>query len=161
MTDDRYIGGAVISDCGTYRYRLIRMWGFTLPTILWVMLNPSTADDKTNDPTIRRCIEFSKAWGFGNMLVCNLFAYRSTDPSVLKRITRAEAEGPENTGHIVNACGQVSKIVCAWGAPGGAAMPDMLVPFADRLECLGVTKSGAPRHPLYLAADTPLQRWPC
>lgn len=151
---------AVISDCGKYRYRLIRMWGRVIdPTILWVMLNPSTADAKIDDMTIKRCMSFSRAWGFGHMLVGNVFAYRSTDPKVLRTLSRAEAKGPDNHKHLTHMAEISQAIVCAWGNPGGKTLPTALMPHTAKLHHVGMTKSGAPRHPLYLPDTTTMTRW--
>ena len=158
------VGGApkfaVLSPCGKYRYRLGRMWGRVIdPTVLFVMLNPSTADGTQDDPTIRRCVGFAKTWGFGHLLVGNMFAYRSTDPKALRALTVDEATGPENDAHLEHMASIAHKIVCAWGAPGGTRFPAPLRKHADKLFCLGMTKLGFPRHPLRLRGDTPLQRF--
>lgn len=147
---------AVISDCGKYRYRLYREWAQTekMP-VLWVMLNPSTADASIDDPTIRRCIAFSKAWGYGALWVGNLYGYRSTDPSVLSKISASEARGPDNWKHIEAMATQSAIVVCAWGAPGGNKIPaEVWCPGG--MWCLGTTKHGAPKHPLYVKGDTAL-----
>lgn len=152
------IRSAVISACGNYRYRLARIWGAANePTVLWVMLNPSTADASIDDPTIKRCIAFSQREGFGSMLVENLYAYRSTDPAKMLRLAATEATGPENYLRMVEARNCASKIICAWGNPGGTYAPNAL--RGAELWCLGKTGSGAPRHPLYLHSATPLVRF--
>lgn len=150
---------AVISECGRYRYRLYREWAPSerMP-VLWVMLNPSTADASIDDPTIRRCIAFSRAWGYGALWVGNLYAYRSTDPAALWTMAADDARGPDNECHLYQMSCESALIVLAWGAPGGQTVPlSMLTPGG--LWCLGKTKSGAPRHPLYVRGDTPLQEW--
>lgn len=143
---------AVISECGRYRYRLYREWERTekMP-VMWLMLNPSTADASIDDPTIRRCIGFSKAWGYGAMWVGNLYAIRSTDPSILTEVSAEEARGSENERHLFAMAAESAFIVCAWGAPGGMTVPTIVAPGG--LWCLGTTKHGAPRHPLYVAGS--------
>ncbi len=151
-------GDATISACGRYRYTLTRRWGSGSSSVLWVMLNPSTADATLDDPTIRRCIAFSKAWGRDALTVCNLYALRTTYPAELWKC--ADPVGPENDKHIVRSGGDV--IVCAWGANAKAdrvtAFFNLMSGMAPML-CLGTTKAGAPRHPLYVAGSTPLQPW--
>lgn len=151
---------ATISDCGKYRYRLGRMWGRVIdPTVLFVMLNPSTADATQDDPTIRRCTAFAKAWGFGHLLVGNMFAYRATDPRELGPLSMYDACGPENDDHLTHMAEISQKIICAWGTHGGTRFPSALRAFPDKLYCLGLTKHGMPKHPLYLAASTQLQKY--
>ena len=145
---------AIISECGKYRYTLERKWGDG-PTVLWVMLNPSTADANNDDRTIKRCIGFSQREGFGSLIVENLYAYRSTDPGILTKISAAEARGPDNFWRMADSALRAGKVICAWGAPGGKYVPlplDGVILF-----CLGRTKHGAPKHPLYLAKSTPLE----
>jgi hypothetical protein len=152
------IKDADISDCGRYRYRLTRHWDATLPKIAWVMLNPSTADASIDDPTIKRCIQFSRDWGFGSLVVVNRFAIRSTDPSILRELSMEEAFGPRNAMFMYHVGRSVDKVVCAWGNPGGSNIPSVLS-CAGGIWHLGLTKSGAPKHPLYLPKTTELQRW--
>ena len=152
---------AVISDDGLYRYRLDRRWspGFT---VAWVMLNPSTADADTDDPTLRRITAFSRGWGFGALTVVNLYAYRATDPTGLWKA--ADPVGPDNDRHIVAAVSCV-EIVAAWGAnarPGRIAAVLGLIAKASgagHVRALGTTKTGQPRHPLYLRGDSMMKRW--
>lgn len=150
---------AVISPCGKYRYRLWRQWEWTdrMP-VMWIMLNPSTANATIDDPTIRRCIAFSKAWGYGAMWVGNMYAIRSTDPGILSEVSADEARGPDNLKHLDAMAQESALIVCAWGAPGGYRMPYTLATPGGTW-CLGRTKAGAPRHPLYIAGVTPLQEF--
>jgi hypothetical protein len=144
---------AVISECERYRYRLWRRWGDSQKQpVMWLMLNPSTADASIDDPTIRRCIGFTTAWGFDCMFVGNLFGIRSTDPSILSTVSVAEAEGPENDWHLTDMASQSAFVVCAWGAMGGVQPPRGLV-SPGGFWCLGTTKHGSPRHPLYVAGS--------
>lgn len=155
---------AEISPCGLYRYRLTRTWGNAAP-LLFVMLNPSTADASDDDPTIRRCIGFARREGAGGIVVANLFAFRSTDPTALE--IAPDPIGPDNARWIETCVRETSgPIVAAWGASVPKRL-DLLVHMRivallplDRLRCLGWTASGAPRHPLYLPAAATLERWP-
>lgn len=146
---------ATISPCGKYRYRLWRKWGEG-PSIAFVMLNPSTADADIDDPTIRRCIAFARREGAGSLLVVNLFGLRSTDPDVLS--SSDNPTGPENWFHVEAAMDEAETIVCAWGAhPFALKNSYALQQTAGRrrLVCLGKTKDGYPRHPLYVKAVQP------
>ncbi|MEX2217960.1 MAG: DUF1643 domain-containing protein [Phycisphaerales bacterium] len=140
---------ALLSPCGRYRYRLSRRWAQG-PSALWIMLNPSTADDRRDDPTIRRCIGFSRAWGFGAMEVVNLFALRT--PHTRTLAAAAHPVGADNDRHICDASSQATLIIAAWGAWAAARGRDheVLGLLHQPLWCLGRTASGSPRHPLYL-----------
>lgn len=144
--------GAVI--VGPYRYTLWRTIGTRSPflPILFLMLNPSTADALTDDPTIRRCLAFAGAWGYQSLEVCNLFAFRATNPGLLLRAK--DPVGPDNDSYIRAAVARAATVVVAWGAQpsciGRAAAVLPLVDGARNVFCLGVTKSGFPRHPLYV-----------
>ncbi len=129
------------------------------------MLNPSTADASIDDPTIRRCKGFAKDWGYGALTVINLYAFRATDPKELWKAS--DPVGHNNDKWIEYICanypGEIT-FVCAWGAN---AKPDRVKQFVDlvakhpkvKLMCLGTTKAGAPKHPLYIKADQPLEPW--
>lgn len=158
---------AELSPDGRYRYALYRTWDQTLPgRSLWIMLNPSTADAELDDPTIRRCIGFSKGWGHGALAVVNLFAWRATDPKELRQV--ADPVGPDNDRHLVAALEQrPSMVICAWGQPKNRLMVNRVAAVHQNLAaarhrgllqrftitCLGHTDTGAPKHPLYLRAD--------
>lgn len=155
---------AWMSGCNRYRYRLGRNWaeGWGKPAV-FVMLNPSTADSYTDDPTIRRCVGFTRTWGCDRLIVVNLYAYRATRPRDLW--LASDPVGPENDAHLADAAYIAAKngapLVAAWGAH---AKPDrvadvLAIPGMDRLTALGVTKSGAPRHPLYMRADATPTPW--
>lgn len=147
-------GTALFSSDRRYRYVLTRWWGGGDPLVI-IGLNPSTADETVDDPTIRRCIGFARSWGFAGLLMLNLFAFRATDPSELRAV--ADPVGPENDQHLIaQSSGRV--VLCAWGA----SMPFLsrvrarkVVPMLGRahLTCLGRTADGSPRHPLYVKAD--------
>lgn len=158
--------GAVISPCEAYRYRLWRHWCASAPWIVWVMLNPSTADTTVDDPTVRRVRGFTKAWGFGGFDVVNLFAYRATSPADMlgARARGVDILGPDRDKHLRAAFESADGVVCAWGSHSTATPPVMravmaLVPAGMPVGCLGRTASGAPRHPLYLRADTAREPW--
>lgn len=148
--------GAVISDDGKYRYALWRDWNAALPLVTWCMLNPSTADADVDDPTIRRCIGFSRRLGYGGMEVVNLYAYRVTSPRELWRIERygGDVFGPRNQDFQLAATPEGRTVICAWGANKGRFYPD-----TNTLYCLGKTKDGYPRHPLYLSGSVGLERY--
>lgn len=139
---------ALISPCGKYRYWLLREWAPSerMP-VLWCMLNPSTADGMQDDATIRRCIEFSKRWGYGSLIVVNLFAYRSTDPKALIAAGLVESVGPDNWGWLERHCGQTAKGIVAWGNGGWYPRPD-LPRHPGGWWHLGKTNGGEPKHPL-------------
>ena len=139
---------------GDYRYSLTRVWDPALPTMTFVLLNPSTADAVELDQTLRRCVNFAKRDGFGGMLIVNLYAFRSTSPKVMK--AAADPVGPENDRVLAGVSGTV---VAGWGNhahPGRVAQAVALLP---PLYALGVNKSGAPTHPLYVLGDAPLIKW--
>ena len=122
------------------------------------MLNPSTADSEQDDPTIRRCILFARDWGYGAILVGNLFALRATDPNDLQR--HPEPWGIGNTLHLRQMAIESDLVVAAWGANRMVSelhADSVMGNLDDRpIKCLGRTKNGAPRHPLYVAARTQL-----
>jgi len=154
---------AVLSDDGLYRYSLLREWEAGKPSMTFVMLNPSTADASVDDPTIRRCIAFARREGCGQLLVFNLYAWRATDPKALARA--ADPVGEENDvflrGHFLVKAEFGEPVVAAWGANAGpdrVAQVRALVPGVEFV-CLGETKDGHPRHPLYVRGNQPLVPW--
>lgn len=152
---------ATISACGRYRYDLTRRWADGDDWAVWVMLNPSTADAEVDDPTIRRCIAFTKREGFGGMAVVNLYAYRATDPRELTKADDAGIDpfGPFNLEYLIRWSDRATLQIAAWGIHGsGHGNP--LRFRSKRFHCLGKTKDGCPRHPLYVRADQPLEVWP-
>lgn len=152
---------AILSPDERYRYRLDRRWADG-PTVAWVMLNPSTADGTTDDPTLRRIQAFSRSWGFGALTVVNLYAWRATDPAGLW--TAADPVGPGNDRHIYEGVAG-HEVVVAWGAHGKPERITEVVrliesaPGAGRPKALALTKTGQPRHPLYLRGDLTPQIW--
>lgn len=141
---------AQLSRCGTYRYTLERSWS-SGPRVAFVGLNPSTADAEVDDPTIRRCVGFARRWGFSGLLMVNLFAYRATDPDELLKLDRNTAIGPENDDVLRHVHVDARLTVSAWGAhPAAVVRAQEVEPLLRKFGVLGVTKSGAPRHPLYM-----------
>lgn len=148
---------AVLSDCGRYRYLLSRMWDFRKPRVLFVMLNPSTADAMIDDATIRSCVRLARSFEQGSLQVVNLFALRATDPIELTRA--ADPIGPKNDSSIEVAITRCNFVICAWGAHPTAArrsIPvfNLLRHHHSAVFCLGITKTGAPKHPLYIKSGT-------
>ena len=154
--------GAVFSECRTWRYVLYRQWNGDGPWMCWVMLNPSTADEETDDATIRRCISRARGLGYGGILVCNLFAFRTAWTSEM--MAAPDPVGPGNDVMILNAAWRSEIIVAAWGVHGAyrnraREVLDLLKATTPALWCLGTTKRGAPRHPLYVADAVELERF--
>lgn len=146
---------AVFSDDEVHRYLLTRTWG-ERPPVTWVMLNPSTASHEVDDPTIGRCITFSRLWGYGGLTVVNLYGLRSTDPAALK--AHPGRVGPDNDRIITENCKAPQMIVAAWGAgfpdqDRPATVAGIFAAAGCTLVCLGTTKDGHPRHPLYVRGD--------
>lgn len=150
---------------GDYRYHLTRRWGPKIDTVIWVMLNPSTADADVDDPTIRRCISFSAGLGADSARVVNLYAYRATDPKHLLAVE--DPVGPMNDTVIREALLAARAVrypvIVAWGVNAKADRVSEFVRIADEcrvpLHCLGITKSGMPRHPLYVLGSTRPTPW--
>ncbi len=143
---------ALYSDCEAYRYLLRRDWGAG-GRLLYVLLNPSTATEARNDPTIERCERRARAAGFGGFAVANIFAFRATDPADLKRA--AEPVGAGNDAILRAAAADAAMILCGWGAHGGylgrgEAVARLLRAGGHPLWHLGLTRAGHPRHPLYI-----------
>lgn len=162
------IRDAAISEDGRYRYALERRWQTELPVqvgrgagvldavCLFVMLNPSTADHQVDDPTVTRCVGFARSWGYTALAVCNLFAFRASDPAELYRAD--DPVGPDNDEWLRVYADRAALVVVAWGTRGGhlgrdAAVLDLLErAHGKTIYCLGRTRSGQPSHPLYLTA---------
>ena len=152
---------------GPARYR-DELWRrvdlMTERVVLFVMLNPSTADAVRDDPTIRRCIDFAKRWGFGRLAVGNLWPYRATDPRELRRWVRGAGDLPdprcyENDRIVIEMAAKAQLVVAAWGNHGdiqasGTIMLRRLEKHGVEVRHLGRTKSGQPRHPLYVPKAT-------
>lgn len=159
-------GTAVLSPCGTYRYRLERHGLSGSGAVAWIMVNPSTATATADDATIRKVIGFTERLGGGWAIVGNKFAYRATDVKELRRV--ADPRGPDNNMHLKQIMAEAPVVIAAWGPL--AKLPDALrkrwttvAAIADqlgvKLMCFGTAQDGQPRHPLMLAYDTPLIEW--
>lgn len=152
----------IFSPDRIYRYTLYREWG-TGPVVNFICLNPSTADEERNDPTVRRCIGYARDWGFDRMMVTNIFALRSTDPSVLK--THPEPIGAENNAWIERMARSSDLIVCAWGGIATERgdfikhrLSSLLLHYL-RLTPATERKHAFPHHPLYLPKSLKPVEW--
>ena len=153
---------AEFSDDEAYRYRLVRVWHPEGARALFVMLNPSTATETQNDPTVERCERRARALGFGSFAVANIFAFRATDPRVMR--AAGDPVGPGNDAAIVEMAWEADRIICAWGNHGlhlgrGAAVEHLLRGTGLPLYHLGLSKGGLPKHPLYIGYDTQPVAW--
>lgn len=153
---------AVYSDCERYRYTLRREWGGGSGGVTFVMLNPSTATEVQNDPTVERCERRARAMGYSAFQVVNIFAFRATDPADMRRA--GDPIGPENDAAIVHAARWAGRIICAWGTHGafmgrGVQVTQMLRQQGHSLYHLGLAKGGAPKHPLYIGYNVQPTEW--
>lgn len=148
-------GWATFDQTGRYRYTLGRRWATGGQRVCFCLLNPSTADATVLDPTLTRCYGYARAWGFAAMDVCNVFALRSTDPKGLRAVE--DPVGADNDRHIRKLAGRADMVVVGWGTH--ARLMDRHQRVAELLRgvceprCLGLTKDGYPKHPLYLRKD--------
>ena len=160
--------GAIISECGKYRYRLWRVWEELQPILVVVMQNPSTADADVDDPTIRKVIGFAKRGGYGGIMVMNVFAYRATDEREL--LTVADPVGPENGEHLqaARSVSLLTRLLVAWGNRFGPKKRSVFrnaycnaagILVSQSPYCLGVTKSGDPKHPLFVPYTAEMVKW--
>ena len=153
--------GAILSECGQYRYLLWRTWEDSLPAMLWVMLNPSIADAQQDDPTLRKCRGFASRNGYGAIVIVNLFALRSPDPAAL--LGAADPIGPMNDHYLSEALTRRgARVVGGWGAEPIARLRALPVAkvvheHGHVIHCFGRTASGAPRHPLMTPYVTPME----
>ena len=151
---------SVFSPCRKWRYQLARTWDTDLSECLFIGLNPSTADEQKDDPTVRRCVRFARDWGYGGLIMTNIFGYRATNPTEMK--VQEDPVGPDNDIWLVRSVLRAGRVICAWGNHGeyahrGQIVHNMLKKYF--LECLGITRSGEPKHPLYLPKTTPIRRY--
>ncbi|MBF2073656.1 MAG: DUF1643 domain-containing protein [Synechococcales cyanobacterium C42_A2020_086] len=155
-------GGAVFDASGNYRYSLWRSWNQQAARVVFVMLNPSTADATANDATIRRCLGFAHLWGYGSLEVVNLFAFRSSDPQTLRQV--ADPIGQECDRYILAAVRRAERVIVAWGNGGSWQRRDQtvlaLLQHDTSLYCLGQNQSGQPSHPLYLKRTVQVAPYP-
>ncbi len=142
---------AVFSPCRLYRYELWRHFAHG-PTVAFIGLNPSTADETMDDPTIRRCIAFAKRWGYGSLVMTNLFAWRATQPEDMK--AAADPVGPQNDATLQRLYATVGVLIAAWGNDGDhLGRAKRVMEMLPKLHFLKLNKDGSPAHPLYLRGD--------
>jgi len=154
--------GARFSPCRRWRYLLWRSWDAARPAANFIMLNPSTADELKLDPTCSRARDYSERWGYGALIVTNVFAWRATDPADMK--ATADPVGPGNNRAIVRAAKEAALVVCAWGNHAAhlersARVKDLLARAGVRLHALRVNAGGEPAHPLYLPGSLRPASW--
>ena len=148
------VSDAVFDPSGHYRYWLRRIWDSHRPVLNFIMLNPSTADETQDDPTVARCRRYAERWGFGTLIVTNIFAYRSTDPRGLMQVP--DPIGSDNDQYLLQGAAQADRRIVAWGTHGqyhNREMSVLTLLTAYPVMALGITQGGSPRHPLYLRAD--------
>lgn len=151
------------SDCEEYRYDLTRVWDETGRKVMFLMLNPSTATEVQNDPTVERCERRARTLGYGAFRVCNIFAYRATDPKVMRSVD--DPVGPLNDDAIRQGIDWADDVVAAWGTHGahmkrGIAVEQLLRDTQAKPKHLGLSKEGHPKHPLYIGyAVQPADWW--
>ena len=152
-------GRAGFSRCRRYRYWLRRRWNHKLPQCTFIGLNPSTADAHRDDPTLRRCMNFANHWGYGSILLVNLFALRSTDPRALR--LSDDPQGPRANEWLRRASRESALVIAAWGNGGHLLdRANRALPWIEHPHCLGLTASGMPKHPLYCPKDKQPIVWP-
>jgi len=153
---------AIYSPCEAYRYALTRVWDPVGRRLTCVMLNPSTATEAQNDPTVERCERRARALGYGAFRVTNIFAYRATDPKVMR--AAVDPVGPENDAAIAEGAAWAHTVLCAWGSHGahldrGAQVERLLRATGQPLTHLGLTRGGHPKHPLYIGYAVQPEAW--
>lgn len=146
---------AVFSPCRKWRYHLQHIWDESQPNLIWMMLNPSTADELKNDPTVERCEQRARMWGFGGVEVFNIFGYRATDPADMKAYI--DPVGPDNDDWMIDFAkkSQNTKAIIGWGEHGkhrgrGEAVLNIIKQHDGRVNALKINASGHPKHPLYI-----------
>lgn len=162
MPEPTYVDqGARFSPDRRYRYTLWRIWDAARPPVAFILLNPSTADETELDPTLRRCLGFAQAWGAGGFWIGNVFAFRATDPSVMRQ--EMDPVGPENDAALLEIAARCPTLVCGWGVHAvhrGREQEVLRLLVKARFTALRLTKSGAPSHPLYLPSALTPMPWP-
>ncbi len=152
---------ATFSPCRTWRYSLLRRWAKGGDYAMFIGLNPSTADETQDDPTVRRCIRYAQDWGYNALYMTNIFAFRATDPRIMKGAS--DPVGPDNDETLIRLAADSGIVVAAWGNHGTHQGRENVVRHFERfrrnLHVLKLTKAGHPCHPLYLKADLKPKRW--
>lgn len=150
---------AAFSPDRAYRYTLVRQWNVSLPKVVFIGLNPSIADERQDDQTVKKCIGFARRWGCGSLTMVNLFALVATDPNQM--MSHSSPIGPDNDATIRYATRRVKFVVAAWGADGlfQNRAVDVLKMLQGKIWCLGKTKAGHPRHPSRLGYATTLEKF--
>lgn len=149
---------ASFSKCRSYRYALWRTWDDSKPYAMFIGLNPSTADESEDDPTIRRCINYSKAWGFGGLCMVNLFAFRATAPRDM--MSANSPIGSDNDKWITQLAKNAGVIVAAWGNDGSyMGRSQNVIALLPNVMCLKINKTGEPAHPLYQPGSARPIKW--
>ena len=142
---------ATLDPSRVYRYTLERTWDPGRERVLWIMLNPSTADETSDDRTIQRCMDFARGWNYGGIIVGNLFALISPKPETL--LDHPDPVGPDNNKHLQRLSEDSGLVVAAWGV-WGSTFPERQAYvkslFRGRMSCLGVNRDGTPKHPVRL-----------
>jgi hypothetical protein len=159
---DHAQSSAVYSDCENYRYALTRSWDPAAGRVLFVMLNPSKATELQNDPTVERCERRARALGFGAFRVTNIFAWRETNPHLMRKA--ADPIGPDNDRVLIAGSDWANQIIAAWGTHGahlnrGPATAELLWKAGKPIFHLGLTKHGHPKHPLYIRYTQQPEPW--
>lgn len=156
------VSSALYSECGTYRYALTRVWEPNFPPLLFILLNPSTATEQHNDPTLARCETRARRLGLGGVRVVNLFALRATDPRLLRHA--ADPVGPMNDATLIDHLAGAALVICGWGVQGRLAGRDsdvlrLVMASGHWPHHLGLTRTGQPMHPLYRPLNLLPQPW--
>jgi hypothetical protein len=154
--------GAEFSSCRRWRYLLWRQWDPQRPVANFLMLNPSTADEVKLDPTCSRAREYAERWGYGALIVTNIFSFRNTNPKIMR--AAEDPVGPGNDAAIVRAAKEADLVVCAWGNHGAhrersRAVVKLLEDNGIKVHMLRVNANGEPAHPLYLPGKLTAQTW--
>jgi len=153
---------AIISPCKRYRYQLERSWSGQTSrksTVVFIGLNPSTADITKDDPTIRKCMAFAQAWQFNKLLMVNLFSWRATNPNEL--LKAKNPIGKLNDKYLDEAVSRSALVIACWGEYGTFMnrSDNVRARYSRRLNCLSTNQSGEPTHPLYLPATLKPVKW--
>jgi hypothetical protein len=150
---------ATFSPCRRWRYTLRRVWGAPGgPLCMFIGLNPSTADETQDDPTVRRCIRYAQSWGHSGLIMTNIFAWRDTDPAGMKAAD--DPIGPDNDEALCAAASAADVVVAAWGVHGAhLGRGDAVRRLLPRLHHLGLNQDGSPKHPLYLPKNLNPKPW--